>query len=354
MEVSGYVVRFCDGRSCSHESDETCPNSYGTKYYINPEDDIRAVGAPLMVAHNERLIVGKCVSQVKTDKSLYLTCEIDDAYFLESLRRRYNDYTDNYNANVTFETFCKKTLSSFSLSHEVKSKRVRHVSLVDTPARKGTAVDYAIDQSIVLKRRAKNQYISDVIASHSAAYLPSADRTNYLLQNTSLSHNPRDVCYINASRKMNYQDQLDEASAIYNILKLRRSQQEGKKEGGCPPLSLKRNQKTEDDGQDNDDNLDCVSKRQKTCVSEAASTTLPITQPMVIEAMRDGVQQGFQAAMELFKAQFAAQQSPPPPPEPEPAAEQPVEASRSRPTITITPDHEALDMIVNHILGKRQ
>lgn len=354
MDVSGYVVRFCGARSCTHSSKEGCPNATDTKYYINPEDNLNIVGSPLVVAHNRRFVVGKCVSQVKTGTSLYLRCVIDDAYFLESLRRRFDDYKDNYNSNVTFETFCKKTLSSFSLSHEVNTKAVRHVSLVDTPGRQGTAVDYKMESGrVVLKRRAENQFISDIIASHSSAYLSTADRTSYLLKSTSLSHNPTDLCYINASRtRMDYQDQFSEAAEIYKIYKALKADRES-----ATPLSLKRNRKTEDDGCDNEDedNMESNKKRKVgvSCATEVSSAA-PLTQPMVVEAMRNGVQEGITAALEIFKQQQipqapAAQQQQ----QPTEASPQVVDAGRARATITLTPDQEILNLIVKHIMGEK-
>lgn len=373
MEVSGYVVRFCGAGSCAHNSSEGCPNATDTKYYIDPEDNLDVVGVPLVVAHNKRFVVGKCISQVKTAAGLFLRCVVDDAYFLESLRRRFDDYKDNYNSNVTFETFCKKTLSSFSLSHEVNTKVVRHVSLVDTPGRQGTTVDYETNLRIVLKRRAENQFISDIVASHSAAYLPTADRTSYLLKSTSLSHNPNDVCYINASRnKMDYQDQFSEATEIYKIYKALKADREG---GAClPPRALKRNRKTEDDGCDNEDEDADSSKKRKVAVGSCAtevSAAAPLTQPMVVEAMRNGVQEGITAALEIFKQQ--QQQFTPPPPAAPVVQQQPtsattapiipqastsvdpqvVDAGRARATITLTPDQEILNVIVKYIMGDK-
>ena len=220
MDVTGYVVRFCTDSKCAHISEDSCPNSPSSVYYISPDTHLKIGGAPLVVSHNQDYIVGVCQLQCKTDKGILLKCVVDDAYFLESLKRRYKDYRENYNPGIPkFETFCKKTLSSFSLSHYRPSRKVRHVSLVDTPGRKGTAIDYVVDPSIVLKRRQQNQHISDIVASHSTAYLAIADRRNYLMKNTSLSYNPKDLCYINASRKMDYQEEFKRAKEIYKILK---------------------------------------------------------------------------------------------------------------------------------------
>jgi hypothetical protein len=383
MNVTGYVVRFCNDETCSHDSEDMCPNPPSSVYYIDPDLNMKIGGTPLVVTHNQDFVVGSCQLQCKTGKGILLRCVIDDAYFLESLRRRFENYKENYNPDIpNFETFCKKTLSSFSLSHCGSTKAVRHVSLVDTPGRKGTAVDYVADPSVVLKRRQQNQHISDVIASHSSAYLTVADRRNYLLKNTSLSYNPGDLCYINASRTMEYQDEFKKAKEIYRILKaIREDTSDTKSTQG----SIKRTRKTEDDGCDADENdgLECNNNKRRrvddgdyTCQSAAP---LPRQQQqqqspeIMVNAMRDGIQQGIQAAMEMFKQQQQqlTMQHTPIPPTPAPLREVPVEAaaslimpppaappavveaSRSRTTtITLSPDQEALDIIVNHVTGK--
>ena len=355
MEVSGYVVRFCGASSCSHTSSENCPNATDTKYYINPEDHLNVTGTPLVVAHNSKFVVGKCISQVKTKISLFLRCVINDIYFLDSLRRRFNDYKDNYNSNITFETFCKKTLSSFSLSHEVNTGVVRHVSLVDTPGRQGTAVDYKKNLGLVLVRRPENQFISDIIATHSAAYLTTTDRASYLLKSTSLSHNPTDICYINASRKMDYQDQFQEAAEIYKVWKTLNADKNGG--GDTPSRALKRNRKTENDGSDNEDegNLESSRKLRKTDTIEASCAT-ETAQPMVVEAMKS-----LTAALEKFNQHQLA----PPPVQPtenlvsplaqpkENAPSEVVDAGRARATITINPDNDICELIVKSILGQK-
>lgn len=365
MDVFGYIVRFCDDWSCSHTNDRTCSNATTSKYYIDPEDDINITGVPLVVVHNEKFIVGKCSEQVKTDKGIFIKCVIDDAYFKECLERRYVNYKNTYNATISFETFCKKTLSSFSLSHEVNSNKVRHVSLVDTPGRKGTAVNYITKSGLLLKRRANNQYISDVIASHSAAYLPVADRTDYLVHNTILSYNPGDVCYINASRKMNFQDQFNEAKEIYKIVKKLQSEQEN--DGRSAVSSLKRNRKVEDDGYDDADeegDMKSLAKIKKT-TSEISPPAVTLSQPMIVDAMRDGIQEGIQeaikAAVDIIKNQKEVPTSPETTPsvavEPAVVGKPPqvIEAGRTRTTtITLTPDQATLDLIVNHLVGDKR
>lgn len=363
MDVFGYIVRFCDDWSCSHTNDQTCSNATTSKYYIDPEDDINITGVPLVVVHNEKFIVGKCSEQVKTDKGIFIKCVIDDAYFKECLERRYVNYKNTYNATISFETFCKKTLSSFSLSHEVNFKKVRHVSLVDTPGRKGTAVNYIMKPGLLLKRRTDNQYISDVIASHSAAYLPVADRTSYLVHNTILSYNPGDVCYINASRKMHFQDQFNEAKEIYKIVKKLQSEQEN--EGRSTVSSLKRNRKTEDDSYDDaDEEGDMKSlPKIKKMTSEISPSAVPLSQPMIVDAMRDGIQEGIQEGIKAVVDIIKQQVSTSPKPIPSVAVEQEVvgkppqiiEAGRTRTTtITLTPDQAMLDLIVNHIVGDKK
>ena len=331
MEVSGYIVRFCETKSCPHSSRKSCPNATDSKYYINPEVNLNIKGVPLVVAHNSKFVIGKCIFQIKTTISLYLRCIIDDVYFLECLRRRFDDYKDNYNSDITFETFCKKTLSSFSLSHEVNTGVIRHISLVDTPGRQGTTVDYKKNLNIVLVRRLENQFISDIIATHSAAYLTTADRTEYLLKSTSLSHNPTDVCYINASRNMDYQDQFHEATEIYKILKSLKANKDT-----TAPSNIKPIKRTRDDD-DNDENT-TENSNKKTKRDDL------LTQPMIVEAMKNGIQEGITAAMEIIKQ-----------PQQQPTGIQPevVDAGRARPTITINPNEDICKMIVQYIMGEK-
>lgn len=205
MNVIGYAVRFCEDKSCSHSSaDGNCCNRTSSKYFVDPSNtSLIAKGTPLVIAHDQKHVVGHCSFQHNTCSGILLSCEIDDYYFLECLKRRFDDFVLKYNPAIsTFENYCKKTLCSFSLSHIPSSNSVRHISLVDTPGRKGTAVNYIKNQRVILKRRAENVHISDIIASHSTAYANLTDRRSYLLENDGLSYSPGDLCYINASRQL--------------------------------------------------------------------------------------------------------------------------------------------------------
>lgn len=366
MNVTGYVVRFCTARGCHHESEEKCSNPPSSVYYIDPDQNMVIKDTPLVVTHNQEYIVGKCEVQVDRPEGILLRCVIDDAYFLESLRRRFEDYRGKYNPAIPdFETYCKKTLSSFSLSHCAPTKKVRHVSLVDTPGRTGTAVVYVSDPAIVLIRREKNQHISDIIASHSTAYLTVPDRKSYLLKNTSLSHNPRDLCYINAGRKMNYQDDFNKATEIYNIIKALKGETSGllAPSGGA----IKRTRRTEDDGQDDsEDAMMSCKKRKRTddCECAAPLPAKKMVSEDMVEAMRDSVRdsvkEGVEAALAMFKEQMSQRQKPAPedPLESPPVIPEAPAVEASRPkntTITLTPDQVAqatLDIIINHVTGK--
>lgn len=362
MNVVGYVVRFCTNRGCSHTNEETCPNLPGSKYYISPDHVINITGKPLVVTHNQKYIVGICKFQSTTNKGILVVCNIDDAYFMECLGRRYNDFKEKYNPNIEkFETLCKKTLSSFSLSHDRVTNDVRHVSLVDTPGRLGTAVTYIVNNGVVLKYRKDNLYISDALASHSTAYLTAADRRNYLLKNTSFSYNPEDLGYINASRTMNHHADFDQAAEIYKIMKaIKRTRQN---ENDSPEI---------DDGENN-------SKRSRANESVVPPNIQQVMvdamrdgwQQSIQAAMRDGVQQGINAAVEMINQQTHPHQpettTPTPPvanttqmieaakPPPVATSAGPVSLENPvvrTPTVGASPEARALEIILNHITAK--
>lgn len=386
MDVTGYVARFCTDAACAHDdSSPDCSNNVTSRFYIDPAERLNILDKPLVVTHNDRFIVGRCVMQASTSKGLLLKCRIDDAYFLESLRRRYDDFKENYNPAIPdFETYCKKTLSSFSLSHNNASKVVRHVSLVDTPGRLGTAVTYTMNPEVVLKRRLENEHISDIVASHSSAYTTQNDRRPYLVRNDQYSHTPSDLCYINAQRALlredtsrsnmlSQQDQFNEAAEFFRWYKIMKEQFQSENNSCNKPTttSLKRNrqQLNEDDG--DDDSMGLVNKRGRHDGEVSASATRPApsqtpTHEMMAEIMRDGVKQGITAAIQAIKQSGglneppAAAAAPSVIPEPVTPAkqveiiesEQQVEASRGRAAILLSPsDNDSLESIVKKIMG---
>ena len=208
MEVSGYVVRYCTEPDCRHVDDGRCTNPVSSKYYIDPKDggQLRKIlGTKLVVAHDDRHVIGQCVLEDRrSNEGIYIKCLIDDVYLIECMQRRFADYVEKYNPRFpNLETFWKKVLSSFSLSHCLQTGEVTHVSLVDTPGRIGTSVVYTpvTDiRDVVLVRRPENLHISDIVSSHStyAAYAP--DRQDYLIRNTVHSKAPTDLVYLTASR----------------------------------------------------------------------------------------------------------------------------------------------------------
>lgn len=60
-----------------------CPNPTDTKYYDNPNEILENLaGKPLIVAHNERYVIGWCTTEIKSPNGIFIMCNIDDAYFL--------------------------------------------------------------------------------------------------------------------------------------------------------------------------------------------------------------------------------------------------------------------------------
>ena len=229
FSVSGYVVRFCTRYGeCNHKSSTkpVCPNPTDTEFYINPNVSLKNLEkSPLTAAHNNGHVIGYCSFAIKTSNGIFVECFIDDAYYIECMRRRYEEHINMYNKYLdSFETYLKKNLCSFSLSHCAQTNEVKHIALVDTPARIGTAVDYTPNSSVLLKRRAENIHISDIIASHSTVYLSASDRKDYLIANAKLSHNRNDIVFINASkkRKMSEITENDIDDVIIRLLKKRK------------------------------------------------------------------------------------------------------------------------------------
>ena len=407
--VKGYVVRYCtDEGHCNHDSITCidCPNPTDTVYYVNPNEQLEnLVGKPLIVTHNENFVIGHCLTEAKSPKGIFIVCQIDDAYYLESIRRRFKEHRERYNKDLqSFETYLKKTLSSFSLSHSPKEKTVKHIALVDTPGRKGTAVDYIPNTSVVLKRRPNNLHISDIIASHSTAYLPVSDRKEYLIANARLSYNQNDTVYINANRKLadeiemnNLQSEFNDAVEIQRIMKYNRSKN-----------NLKRQRQSEDDLLDGpsasftDEQLERLieerqRKKAKTAISmedrESDGECIPTPKrqmsninensaevnPVFVQAMRDVMKEGFANIAETFKGIYGMnappqkqpttvdqqvpgsvthepvveqmEESNPPIVRPQPISSLTVDAARPTALTINSLDRPMLDMIVNKIMG---
>lgn len=204
MNVLGYVVRFCTLRGCKrHTEDEGCCNPIDSKYYISPDADFNLVGAKLVVAHEDEHMIGSCVSSFKSSQGVLVHCIVDDAYFLECVQRQYNKYRQRYNKEIaSFQDYCKKALSSFSLSHDPHSGAVKHIALVSVPGRIGTAVTYYKAKQALLKRRVENSFVADSLGTHATAYSTIADRKDYQTRNTLHSHNPADIAYLEASKDL--------------------------------------------------------------------------------------------------------------------------------------------------------
>ena len=204
MEIEGYAVRYCTRPGCSHRSDGgNCTNPEDTKYYVDPRVGLRDIcGVRLVVAHDDGHVVGRCTFEDSSDgRGIFVRCEMDDAYLFEAMSRRYDIYKEKYNSDIPSpETLWKKIMTSFSLAHNPDTGVVRHVSLVDSPGRVGTAVSYARRPEILLKRRPENLYISDLVSSQSTAAQNASDRNQYLWRNTLYSHRPNDTVYLTASR----------------------------------------------------------------------------------------------------------------------------------------------------------
>lgn len=363
MDVVGYIACFCTTPGCAHKNgDDRCSNPKDSRYYVDPDkEDFKITGVDLVVAHENDYVVGACVAAVRTDRGIVLRCRIDDAYYLESMQRRFANYRKKYNDKIpSFVTFCKKVLSSFSLSHNVDTREVGHVSLVDTPGRIGTAVVYTENPSIVLKRRAANQHISDVVATHSAAYLTVSDRARYHIRNTRFSHNPKDDCYLRANRQLSTstmssnQEKFNEVAEVFRILKVIR-------EGECGPpcasstLPLRRNKRGASD--EDEDGIDILDDSPRSVPKRAKRTGDDCSDPsLFLQAMRDGIKEGIAAAVSAINDSKQAASPPTGPPAPPQQCDGPeVEASRPR-TTTITtigvPDKDTLDLIVSRVMGQ--
>ena len=366
MNVSGYVVRFCPNKACKHTTDTCCnSNSPSNQYYIDRDEVLNIVGVPLVVAHDTESVIGRCVWQKNIPDGILVKCVIDDTFFMECMLRRFNHYRMKYNKQIKdVESFCKKTLSSFSLSHNISSKQVRHVALVDTPGRKGTAVDYQKNNAVVLVRRSENKYITDNIASHSAAFLPVSDRKEYLIENTKYSINASDFGYISANRalKMANQFEFDDYVGLF-----RKWQAVSKTRGGKRTLSDVVGDEVDDDSTKY---REAKRPKQEDEVRDAPMSSGELSGGDVIKALNT-LTQGVTFLVETFKTQ------PPQPIEKSNTAEQFVPMGTSTPQthaigdgdVSVTPQVEAarpktnlnasigvpdkatLKLVVNSIMG---
>ncbi|RUS70275.1 hypothetical protein EGW08_021952 [Elysia chlorotica] len=213
MNAKGYVIRFCTNTSCPHDRSSVgqCPNPQVDKFYVDPDGIIEPLdGVPLVIAHDDAHIVGYCKEEQISDEGHLVTCVINDEFLVETMRRRFREYIKRYNRNIgDVGVLWKKMISSFSLSHEPRTGRVKHISLVDTPGRVGTAIKYSPDPSIVLIKRPENEFIADVLSAHTAHATNSWDRNDYLCRNTRHSFEPTDIGFICAERNMGDFDGLD-------------------------------------------------------------------------------------------------------------------------------------------------
>ena len=303
MEVVGYAARFCTAPGCDHNaSSDCCCNVIDSKYYINSSEELDIVGVPLVVGHNNRHVVGSCIRQNKTAEGILLVCQIDDVYFLDSLRRRFDEFKENYNASIpNFETFCKKTLCSFSLSHNRLTKHVKHVSLVDTPGRIGTAVIYKTKPGLLFKRRPDNYYISDIIATHSTAFSYQGDRKKYLLQNDSFSHSPGDLSYINAQRDLSNimpQSNQEDFETVLRFFKIYKSMNDNDDcKGRNKDNNLKRNRQQDNYDVDDDNmGLSKVGGKRGKCCEDDVTASAPREEPhldnaKMLEVMMENTKQ---------------------------------------------------------------
>ncbi len=363
MEVEGYAIRYCTRPGCTHRSNTGCPNPEDTKFYVDPRKGLRDIcGVRLVVAHDDGHVVGRCTFEDSSDgNGIFVRCEVDDAYLFEAMSRRHNIYKEKYNSDIpSLETLWKKIMTSFSLAHNPESGVVRHVSLVDSPGRVGTAVTYARRPEIVLKRRPENLYISDLVSSQSTAAQNAPDRNHYLWRNTLFSHRPNDTVYLTASRNTmsRHQSDFDYGMFSQRLHDFIDSEQ-------CRRTRERRSREYADDSGDEYGDSAPPSKRQRVEANRDTAEQQRPTQSndneALMKVMRDGfkqMQETMTTAMTANKAALA--------PTPQAVVEQPpvvpqvavpkvtpmmvdVEASRPKGAVHFSLDGQALERVVRLI-----
>ena len=93
---------------------------------------------PLVLEHSE-IVVGEVTGMRKHNKSLEVTCVIDDKTFLDSINILRNKCSD-INSRKSFLSFLQATFPAFSLAHNDKSFTPIHVGLVGVGARRATLI----------------------------------------------------------------------------------------------------------------------------------------------------------------------------------------------------------------------
>lgn len=91
---------------------------------------------PLVIEHSE-IIVGEVTTMRLHNKSLEVTCIIDDRTFLDSINILRNKCSD-INSHKSFLSFLQATFPAFSLAHNDKTLTPIHVGLVGIGARRAT------------------------------------------------------------------------------------------------------------------------------------------------------------------------------------------------------------------------
>jgi len=379
MEIEGYAVRYCTRPGCTHRSDGggTCPNPEDTKYYVDPKVGLRDIcGVRLVVAHDDGHVVGRCTFEDSSDgKGIFVRCEMDDAYLFEAMARRHDIYKEKYNNDIPSpETLWKKVMTSFSLAHNPATGVVRHVSLVDSPGRVGTAVTYARRPEILLKRRPENLYISDLISSQSTAAQNALDRNQYLWKNTLYSHRPNDIVYLTASRNNNNMSRNHQSDFDCGIFSQRLRDFIDREERRRTTRG-RRVHEYDDDSGDEDGMTPSSSKRQRVDASRDTEQQQSQQNNKNNEALMKVMMEGFKQMQETMTAAMTAKAAtqPPLPPaapvvnEPQPpvvpqvaAAVAPthnpmmvdVEASRPKAAIHFSLDGAALERVVQLITSQ--
>lgn len=207
VTFTGYAVKFCSDKQCSHRDSERCVNAKSSKYYIAENTAKRLAqnivsGTPVVLHHEAKCQLGEVIEAWVTNSGMVVRGYINDSEMLTSLRAQVYKYKDRYCKKISYEDYLQNIFSSISLSHDPKTLHVNHVGLVNIPGRTGTEVKYETSQDIPIKRYPNSGVnVRDSISAHLVAFLRNSNRVEKLTRNGRNSYANRSPKYLQASEK---------------------------------------------------------------------------------------------------------------------------------------------------------
>ena len=236
--VKGYGIKLCDHERCRPDN---CSNPRNSRYHVDEKDvaDLarQCEGSPIVLNHQDDTVIGRVTSATyEVGRGLYIEGYVDDHHFLSHTLQSFASYSSKKD-KINFLMYLKSLYPAFSLSS--LGKEFQHVSLVITPARKGTNVNYSISQCVKrdLTIRDDNKNISASILGFASVYLTEPDRKYYLSRSQDTSLDPKNVSFLMASREPKMEEQQQSASGEFQIVSNEQQQQQPVQQSYSTPVA---------------------------------------------------------------------------------------------------------------------